>query len=147
MEPFVPNTWTYLFKVYFHHTGCPKKWTMPWHRLKMEIYDFNHYCCSPKKKVYETFGVLWSQIHRYTYSKWIFTIEGVPKNGLISVIYILYTHTHNIKYTLHKGMYVFGQDAYKRLHLIKENIFWDGSYNHWNHIFQFEAHIMALSIF
>ena len=50
LEPFVPNTWTYLFKVYFHHTGCPKKWTMPWHRLKMEIYDFNHYCCSPKKK-------------------------------------------------------------------------------------------------
>ena len=24
MEPFVPNPWTYLFKVYFHHTGCPK---------------------------------------------------------------------------------------------------------------------------
>ena len=21
---FWPNTWTYLFKVYFHHTGCPK---------------------------------------------------------------------------------------------------------------------------
>ena len=44
---------------------------------------------------------------------------------------ILYTHTHNMKYTLNKDMYVFGQDAYKRLHLIKENIFWDGSYNHW----------------
>ena len=37
LEPFVPNT-----------IQGVQKWT--WHRLKMEIYDFNHYCCSPKKK-------------------------------------------------------------------------------------------------
>ena len=100
---------------------------MPWNRLKIKIYDYNHYCCSPKKKVYEAepFGVLWSQIHRYTYWKWIFTTEGVPKMDWFKsyTSIILYTHTHNMKYTLNKGMYVFGQDAYKRLHLIKENFF------------------------
>ena len=37
-------------KCIFTIQGVQKKWTMPWHRLKMELYDFNHYCYSPKKK-------------------------------------------------------------------------------------------------
>ena len=27
MEPFVPKKYIYFFKVHFHHTGCPKRWT------------------------------------------------------------------------------------------------------------------------
>ena len=40
-EPLVLNTYIPLFKVYFHHTGCPKKWKMPWNGLKIDVYDFN----------------------------------------------------------------------------------------------------------
>ena len=46
---FCQNTYMYLFYVYFHRTGCPKKWTMPWSGLKIEIYDFNNCSCYPKK--------------------------------------------------------------------------------------------------
>ena len=38
-EPLVSNTYIPLFKVYFHHTGCPKEWKMQWNWLKFEIYD------------------------------------------------------------------------------------------------------------
>ena len=44
-EPHLPNTYIPLFKVYFHHTGCPKKWKMPWNGLKFYVYDFNQSIC------------------------------------------------------------------------------------------------------
>ena len=35
---FCENTYIYLLYVYFHHTGCQKKWKMPWNGLKIYVY-------------------------------------------------------------------------------------------------------------
>ena len=53
---------------------------MSWNRKKFWIYDFNQNNCSPKKVFLcelEPFWSLLSKIHRYTYSKSIFIIQGV----------------------------------------------------------------------
>ena len=53
-----------------------------WNGLKIEIYDFHQYSCSPEKVFHcelEPFGNLLSPIHGHTYSKCIFTIQGVLK--------------------------------------------------------------------
>ena len=53
-----------------------------WNGLKIEIYDFHQYSCSPEKVFHfglEPFGSLLSEIHGHTYSKCIFTIQGVLK--------------------------------------------------------------------
>ena len=55
---------------------------MPWNGLKIEIYDFHQYSCSPEKVFpyeLEPLGSLLSPIHGHTYSKWILTIQGVLK--------------------------------------------------------------------
>ena len=59
-----------------------------WNGLKIEIYDFHQYSCSPEKVFHcelEPFGNLLSPIHGHTYSKCIFTIQGVlkMKNAMI----------------------------------------------------------------
>ena len=41
VEPFwslLSHIYIPLFKVNFHHTGCPKEWKMQWNWLKFEIY-------------------------------------------------------------------------------------------------------------
>ena len=55
---------------------------MPWNGLKIEIYDFHQYSCSPEKVFpyeLEPLGSLLSPIFGHTYSKWNFTIQGVLK--------------------------------------------------------------------
>ena len=55
---------------------------MPWNGLKIEIYDFHQYICSPEKVFpyeLEPLGSLLSPIFGHTYSKWNFTIQGVLK--------------------------------------------------------------------
>ena len=57
----------------------PKKYSQ-W--AKSEVYDINQYSCSPEKVFpyeLELFWSLLSPIHGHTYSKCIFTIQGVPK--------------------------------------------------------------------
>ena len=59
-----------------------------WNGLKIEIYDFHQYSCSPEKVFHfelEPFGSLLSPIHGHTYLKCIFTIQGVlkMKNAMI----------------------------------------------------------------
>ena len=66
-KPFVPNTWIYFFKAYFHYTG----WKIPWNRLKTEIYDFNQYSCSLEKVFICEVETFWSLLSKYI---WIFRI-------------------------------------------------------------------------
>ena len=80
----------------FNQYGCSpekvfiyeKKMENSWNGLKIEIYDLHQYSCSPKKVFHfelEPFGSLLSPIHGHTYSKCIFTIQGVlkMKNAMI----------------------------------------------------------------
>ena len=48
-KSFFPKTSIYFFKVYYYYTGCPKKRKIPYNGLKIEIYEFNQFSCSPEK--------------------------------------------------------------------------------------------------
>ena len=60
LEAFCTKDLNILFKVYFHYTGCPKKWKILWNRLKTEIYDFNQYSCSTEKVFLCEVETFWS---------------------------------------------------------------------------------------
>ena len=81
-QSFFPKTSIYFFKVYYYYTGCPKKRKIPYNGLKIEIYEFNQFSCSPEKVFPYELELLWSilsPIHVHIYSKCILTIQGVPK--------------------------------------------------------------------
>ena len=128
------------------------KWTMSWNGLKIEMYDFNHYSCSPKKSLWG--WAFWDPLVPNT-KIYLFKVNfdhtGSPKKWTDwSHIYQFLAHFMAFSDTLYGEntlwisvcMYL-GQEAppHKRKH------FWDSSYNYWNHIFQFLSHFMALSLF
>ena len=84
MEVFFPKTSIYFFKVYYYYTGCPKKRKIPYHWLKIEIYEFNQFSCSPEKVFLYEVETFWSLLSKYiyihTYFMCIFTVQGVLKN-------------------------------------------------------------------
>ena len=81
-KSFFPKTSIYFFKVYYYYTGCPKKRKIPYNGLKIEIYEFNQFSCSPEKFFLyevETFCQN-TYIYIYTYIMCIFTAQGVLEN-------------------------------------------------------------------
>ena len=83
-KSFFPKTSIYFFKVYYYHTGCPKKRKIPYNGLKIEIYEFNHFSYSPQKVFLYEVETFWSLLSKYiyihTYFMCIFTVQGVLKN-------------------------------------------------------------------
>ena len=155
METFwslLSNTYIYLFYVYFHHTGCPKKWTVPWNGLKIEIYDFNNYSCYPKK-CFPLRGGASCPEYIHTLIQSVFSPYRVSENAIkwaknwciwLQSVHFL-GHPVWWKFTLNKYIFVFGTKGSQKAQPHK--LFWESSYSDWSHIFQFSVYFMALSIF
>ena len=65
-KSFFPKTSIYFFKVYYYHTGCPKKRKIPYNGLKIEIYEFNHFSYSPQKVFLYEVETFWSLFNDYS---------------------------------------------------------------------------------